>query len=105
MCADPTQSEGTKLTSIHDGQHGRRPIALIQGSKRDLIPPLKFLAYISDNLILQVNKELKQGFISGSDAFIDKMLQGGIKGMLDCEGRLQVILTQDGRLPEVSEQK
>ena len=66
---------------------------------------MKLGTFISDNLILQVNKELKQGFISGSDAFIDKMLQGGIKGMLDCEGRLQVILTQDERLPEVSEQK
>ncbi|XP_072017390.1 kinesin-like protein KIF14 [Amphiura filiformis] len=47
-----------------------------------------------------VVEDLKQGFVSGSDAFIDKMLQGGIKGMLDCEGRLQIVLTQDGQLSQ-----
>ena len=31
------------LTSIHDRRYGRRPIALTQGSKRDPIPPFKFL--------------------------------------------------------------
>ena len=32
-----------QLASIRDSQYGHRPIALTQGSKRDPIPPVKFL--------------------------------------------------------------
>ena len=49
-----------KLTSICDGQYGGRPIALTQGSKRDSIPPFKFLGLYTYLLVVFVHGHFPQ---------------------------------------------
>ena len=49
-----------KLTSIRKGQYGGRPTALTQGSKRDSIPPFKFLGLYTYLLVVFVHDHFPQ---------------------------------------------
>ena len=70
-----------KLTSIRDSQNGCQPIALTQGSKRDLIPPFNFLDIFTDwqtenifeifweSFLILVDGYVKMGSCQGANSF------------------------------------